>query len=85
MRDLKLSSSAAAPAEGKQGGRGGPEDQQPIQQRHKEKSFPRLGEPENTGAEGMKEMNEWMDGGGDSEEGIPKSHPKGLMHDFVEG
>ena len=63
--------SCAAPAKGKQGGRVGPEGQQSIRQRHKEKSLPQLGKTENTGAEVMKEMNEWMDEGGNAEERIP--------------
>lgn len=44
-----------------------------------------MGKTENTGAEGMKEMNEWMEEGGNAEERIPGSHPEGPMHDFVDG
>ena len=77
--------SCAAPAKGKQGESVGPEDQQSIRQRHREKSLLQLGKTEDTGAEGVKEMNEWMEEGGNAEEGIPKSHPEGPMHDSVDG
>ena len=47
--------------------------------------MPQVGKTKNTGAEGMKEMNEWMEEGGNAEERIPGSHPEGPMHDFVDG
>lgn len=77
--------SCAAPAKGKQGGRVGPEDQQSIRQRNRETSLPQLGKTEDTAAEGVKEMNEWMEEGGNAEGGAPEPHPEGPMRDFVDG
>lgn len=51
-----------------------------------ETSLPQLGKTEDTAAEGVKEMNEWMEEGGNGwREELPSPIQEGPMRDFVDG